>query len=96
MQRWTIRLGLGSILALGVVLRLAQYLHNREFWYDEACLAVAILQQPFSKLTGPLEAGTFPIGFLETVKLVTVFAGGSEYASRLYLCCPESAWLSWR
>ncbi|HPO12748.1 MAG TPA: hypothetical protein PLI09_04835 [Candidatus Hydrogenedentes bacterium] len=84
MQRRTVHhLALVGILASGIVLRLAQYLHNREFWYDEACLAVAILQQPFSGLIGPLEAGTFPIGFLGTVKLVTLFAGGSEYALRL-------------
>jgi len=88
-QRWSIcGLCLSGILALivavGVLLRIAQWAHNREFWHDEAYLALDLIAKSYSQLTGPLTANmSYPIAFLLTTKFVISRLGASEYAFRL-------------
>jgi len=42
------KLIIGSLLGLGVLLRLGQYFYNRSLWLDEAKLALNIIERPFS------------------------------------------------
>ncbi|MDA0578242.1 MAG: hypothetical protein O3B24_09105 [Verrucomicrobia bacterium] len=71
-------------IALGVILRLRQYLFCRSLWIDEANLANNILARGWGGLLAPLDGDqAAPPGFLLAAKLVTVLCGGSEYALRL-------------
>ena len=47
---WNPRWVAGGIIALGVVLRLAQYLSNRVLWLDEARLALNIVNRSVTEL----------------------------------------------
>jgi hypothetical protein len=77
-QRWT-----WIILAVGVLLRLAQYLSNRSLWYDEALLALNVLHRPWGGLLKTLDYNQgAPIGFLLLEKLSTHVLGKSEFALR--------------
>ncbi len=74
----------GTILILGVILRVTQYLINRSLWYDEALLALNILHHPFSETFQPLRYHQgAPIGFLLLEKLAVVLAGKSEMGLRI-------------
>lgn len=66
-----------------MLLRIAQYAHNRSLWFDESLLALNILHRPFGHLLQPLDYNQgAPIGFLFLQKLITVLFGGSEFALR--------------
>ncbi len=72
------------IIAIGVVLRVRQYLANRSLWLDELWLANSILSSGFAELAEPLpNAQTAPVGFLWIVKGLTVAFGSSETVLRL-------------
>ena len=74
-----------AVVALGLVLRFAQYGHDREFWEDEAVLAVEIIQKTPLELTGVLAHDmNYPIGFLLVEKLMLALFGASEYAFRVF------------
>ncbi len=82
-QRWLTAASLWSLLAIGVALRIAQWAHNREFWFDEAYLALDLIQRPYRELTGPLSSSmSYPIAFLLSTKFVIAQWGTSEYAFR--------------
>lgn len=71
------------IVAVGVILRAALYLHNRSFWLDEAYLALNIIHRNFAALLAPLEYHqAAPPLFLIAVKLMQQLFGNSEYALR--------------
>jgi hypothetical protein len=74
-----------SLIALGTVLRLRQYLANRSLWADEASLAINLVSRTFQGLTLPLdyEQGS-PIGFLFIEKLLIVALGNRDYVLRLF------------
>lgn len=73
-----------ALLALGVGLRLAQYAYNRALWLDEAALALNILDRGYGELLGPLDhVQNSPLGFLLSVKALTLLWGTSEYILRL-------------
>lgn len=73
------------ILSLGIVLRVAQFGHNREFWEDEAIVANEIMQKSPIELTGVLNyTMNYPVGFLLSEKLAVTLFGNTEYAFRLF------------
>src|SRR5215831_4333387 len=76
---------LWSIIGLGSVLRIGQYLANRSLWLDEAMLAVNIVYRPVAMLLQPLDYNQgAPLGFLLTEKLLVGTFGDNEYALRLF------------
>jgi hypothetical protein len=71
-------------LALGLILRLVQYLLDRSLWLDEAQLALNITHRSFAGLLKPLDYHQgAPVGFLLLEKAVAYLLGRSEYALRL-------------
>ncbi len=75
---------LAGIVLLGIVLRLAQYIHNRELWLDEAYLSVELLTKTYCGITGELRFNmVFPVGYLFVEKFAASLLGTSEYALRL-------------
>jgi hypothetical protein len=72
------------ILAVGILLRLLQWLNNRSLWLDEAMLARNIIDRsPFELLT-PLDYNQgAPVLFLLFVDTTTKLFGSSELALRL-------------
>lgn len=72
------------ILMLGLAFRMGQYLANRSIWFDEALLALNILQRSFGGLLQPLSYNQgAPLGFLLLQKLVVVTIGSRDYMLRL-------------
>ena len=79
-----IALAAWGLVALGIVLRLRQYLANRSLWLDEAMLALNIIHKDVWGLFGKLdyEQGA-PLGFLLLEKLAATLLGDGERALRL-------------
>lgn len=74
-----------SLLLIGFVLRLRQYLANRSLWLDEAMLTNNILGRNFGGLFQQLDNNQgAPIGFLLVQKSITLLLGDSEYVLRLF------------
>ena len=72
------------LVALGLLLRLRQYLHARPVWLDEAMLLSNILGRSFGDLLRPLESDqTAPVPFLWAVRLCAVLGGTDERVLRL-------------
>jgi hypothetical protein len=73
------------LLALGLILRLRQYLFNRSLWLDEAYLATSFVDRDLGELLfHPLANGQVaPLGFLLLVKAVTSVLGTHDWALRL-------------
>ena len=73
------------LVALGIILRLRQYIANRSFWADEASLALNLINRTFAGLTKPLdfEQGA-PIGFLFIEKSAIAILGNRDYILRLF------------
>ena len=79
-------LAFSVLILLGIVFRARHYFAGRSLWLDEAMLALDILDLSFSELTQqplPYQQGA-PIGFLFSLKAITLILGSSEYAFRLY------------
>lgn len=76
-------------LAMGVVLfgmvpRIRQYIANRSLWFDEAMLALNIVERSFGGLTQPLDYSQgAPIGFLFIQKAAIYMLGNRDYVLRL-------------
>ena len=76
---------ISAAIVLGLALRLVQYAANRSLWFDEAMLALNILDRSAASLTATLDFNQVaPIGFLEIEKLATHAFGASELALRLF------------
>ena len=78
-----------TIIILGIVFRLVQYIYNRSLWSDEAAIALIIRERNFSQLFEPLNYNqAAPIGFLVLVKTATTLFGINGLALRLtpFLC----------
>ena len=89
-----------GISTLGIALRLAQYLHNRALWLDEAALALQVIYKSPAELLGPLSwHQNSPSGFLLTIKGIAEALGTSELSLRLFpliagvACIPAFLWL---
>lgn len=74
------------ILAVGIALRLNEYLINRSLWLDEAFLALNIIERSFADLLLPLSYNQgAPLGFLFMEKAMVVIFGNNELVLR---CVP--------
>ena len=72
-------------IALGVVLRVQQYLLNRSFWEDEASLAINLVNRSFIGLTQLLDYHqAAPIGFLFIEKFFIDLFGNHDFVMRLF------------
>jgi hypothetical protein len=89
----------GLLLALGVVLRVVQFLPDRSLHHDEAALGVNLTQRSFAGLLERLdfEQGA-PIGFLMLQKIVALLVGGTDWSLRLlpFLCSLASLYVFWQ
>ena len=73
------------IILFGIILRIHQYIFNRSFWYDEASIAINIIDRSLVELLKPLEYNQgAPLGFLFIEKLTTLAMGDTEYVFRLF------------
>ncbi len=79
------QIALWSLLAVGTILRLRQYLTFRSLWADEASLAFNLANRTFGGLTQPLDYQQgAPVGFLFIEKLFLVLLGNKDYILRLF------------
>jgi len=90
-------------VAIGVVLRLVQYLHHTSYWNDEAALVMNILHRGFADLLRPLDfAQAAPPLFLWLERLIYRAGGSSEFVLRALpvlmglVALPCFALLAWR
>jgi hypothetical protein len=73
-----------SLVAAGVVARAARFADNRALWYDEAMLALNLIERDFLELLRPLDyTQAAPPVFLLLEKLSVAGLGESEHALRL-------------
>jgi len=89
-------ISIGVIIAMGVFIRLVQYIANRSLWKDEAVLALNIVNRSFSQLLQPLDYNQgAPLAFLMGEKVIGVIFGYKDYALRLipFIAGCVSVWL---
>ncbi|MCC5929838.1 MAG: glycosyltransferase family 39 protein [Cyclobacteriaceae bacterium] len=73
------------LIVIGVILRLRQYLFNRDFWVDEAMLATNLENRGFIDLLKPLDfIQIAPMGFLYLQKITIELFGYDERIYRLW------------
>ena len=91
---------LWALVAIGVGLRLWQYLADTSMWFDEFSIARNITERSLGQLlTQPLGfEQTAPLGFLAILKLSSRLLGSSDMALRLFpiLCGVASVFVFWR
>ena len=89
-----------ALIAIGIALRVWQYLADMSFWFDELSIARNIHERSLATLLSqPLGYDQIaPPGFIALVKLSTLLFGRSEMALRLFpfLCGIASLFLFWR
>ncbi len=74
-----------SLIVLGIILRVVQYLYNRSIWLDESFIALNVMNRSFLELLKPLDFGqAAPLGFVLIEKIMTSIFGNGEYALRLF------------
>lgn len=79
------RFAAATLLFLGALLRLRQYLTGRSLWADEAMLALNIVNRGFADLFKPLDYDQgAPIGFLLVEKVFNSILGKNEFVLRLF------------
>ena len=80
---------LWSVIAVGIALRVTQYLADRSLWGDEGALALNLIQKPVGDLLKPLDyLQGAPTGFLLAEKAIIEVLGDDELALRLFpLAC---------
>ena len=80
-----LRIAVGLVLAAGIVMRLAQYLHRGALWVDETTLALSIVPRPAKDLlfTPLFRFQMAPPGFLQAAKASVTLFGPTEPALRL-------------
>jgi len=82
----TERLLASTIMAVGIGLRVAQYLNNRSLWGDEVAIALNLRLRTFSGLLHPLSYDqTMPFGLLLLLKAMGSVFGYSEWVLRMPL-----------
>jgi hypothetical protein len=84
-----------AIFLIGAAFRLSQYIADRSLWFDEALLALNIINRSFSGLAQPLDYNQgAPLGFLLMQKLLTLLLGNADYVLRIFplICGLSSFW----
>jgi hypothetical protein len=82
--RWPWRRLTWILLGIGVVLRLARYVACPSLWFDEAALAVNVLDRDFAGLLLPLDdAQVAPVGYTALLKVLVLVLGNGELVFRL-------------
>ena len=72
-----------ALCAIGAALRIVAYAQHRSLWYDEAALALNVVNRGFLGLLAPLDnLQTAPPLFLWAERLVVVAFGPNEWALR--------------
>ncbi len=70
----SITISVGFVI-FGVVVRLVQYLNNRSIWFDEANLALNIVNRSYFQLLSPLDNNqAAPPGFLWICPKIRLFS----------------------
>jgi hypothetical protein len=91
---------IATLLAVGIALRVWQYLGDTSLWFDELSIARNIHERSFIQLMmEPLGYNQIaPVGFLAVVKGSTLLLGSTDMALRLFpfLCGLLSLILFWR
>ncbi len=84
-DRWSAETAAITALCLvGIVLRLYFFSLGRSLWFDEAMLALNIVDRSWGDLFKPLDFNqAAPVGFLLLQKIVVRVLGGSDYALRI-------------
>src|SRR5688500_20345890 len=79
----TIPLALAALLGIAVIVRLRLFAARRSLWFDEAALAMNIVERSFSGLLRPLdhEQTAAPL-FLWAERLALLVDGNNEWALR--------------
>ena len=79
-QYWSLQL---SVIVIGLVLRLIQFLRSDSIWGDEAMLALSVASRSFNELLRPLAYGQVaPVPFLWAERLMVQLFGVNEWALR--------------
>ncbi len=74
----------GFIIAIGIFIRIIQFIANRSLWKDEAMLALNIVNRSFGQLLQPLDYNQgAPLAFLLSEKVIGMIFGYKDYALRL-------------
>ena len=72
------------LVAVGVAVRLEQYLFNRSLWLDESLMALNLLHRSFAQLTKPLDYQLVaPLAWLFAEKICSLLLGPRELSLRL-------------
>lgn len=72
------------VIGLGIGIRIFQFLYNRSLWYDEATLALNIVQKDFVQLAAPLDYNQVaPILYLYLQKSLTLLLGEHDFVLRI-------------
>lgn len=75
----------GSVILFGAFLAIYQFALNRSLWYDEAMLALNIINKDFHALAKPLDdKQVAPIGFLFMERLFVLMLGKNEFSLRIF------------
>jgi hypothetical protein len=83
LARPSLRAAAAGLIGLGVVLRLAQYLHNDSLWLDESFLALNFQNRSLGRLFGQLDYNqAAPPAYLFLEKVLALGFGGTEFALR--------------
>ena len=85
-----------TLIIVGVIFRLRQYLSGKSLWADEAMLALNIVNRNFAELFKPLEYDQgAPLGFLLVEKFFNALFGRHELVLRFFplLAGLASLWL---
>src|SRR5262245_26578453 len=79
------QIGIVILVALGLALRLRQYLFNRPIWLDEAMLALNVIDRDFGRLlsTRMHSNQSAPPGFLVAARSIVEAFGPYDWALRL-------------
>jgi hypothetical protein len=73
------------LIAIGIVLRTALYLHERSFWLDEVALVLNIIDRAWRGLLLPLDYNQgAPLGFLFVQKSLVLLFGTAETVLRIF------------
>src|SRR6185437_15758947 len=100
---WTSPAAIAVIAFLGIALRGAAWLNDRNLWIDESMLSLNLIERSPARLLEPLDWNQgAPVGFLLAVKTAIATIGITERSLRLIpfvgsmLGVIGFAWIAWK